>query len=116
MVRWPATLKVVGSPFHDSTLIEHVEHGLRIVWWVWLGGTQNHFLVQTFLAAGLRVSVFGLGVGGLAHCWVLRRHLVGVFSVPLPGLGVLTLPDQRCCFGVVCGCGGACGIGCVVVC
>jgi hypothetical protein len=24
MVRWPATLKVVGSPFHDSMLTEHV--------------------------------------------------------------------------------------------
>ena len=97
MVRWLATLKVVGSPFHDSALTEYVGHGLRIVWWVWLGGTQNHFLVQTVRLL-VFVKVARVGVGGLAHCWVLRRHLVGVFSVPLPGLGVLTPPDQRCCW------------------
>jgi len=39
---------------HDrSSLVE----GL---WWVWLGGTQNHFWFKH--------------VVGLAHCWVLRRH------------------------------------------
>ena len=48
MVRWLATLKVVGSPFHDSALTEYVGHGLRIVWWVWLGGTQNHFWFKHF--------------------------------------------------------------------
>ena len=94
MVRWPATLKVVGSPFHDSMLTEHDRSSLvEGLWWVWLGGTQNHFWFKH--------------VVGLAHCWVLRRHLVGVFSVPLPGLGVLTLPavvwGWWCLWDWVCG-------------
>jgi hypothetical protein len=57
VVRWPATLKVVGSPFHDSTLTEYVgAASSEVVWWVWLGGTQNHFLVQTCPASAFRGS------------------------------------------------------------
>ena len=56
--------------------------------------------VEHKIISGSNISGCGLRVvvGGLAHCWVLRRHLLGVFSVPLPGLGVLTPPDQRCCW------------------
>ena len=52
--------------------------------WVWLGGTllllgSNMF--RCFVA------------GGLAHCWVLRRHLLWVlFSGAAPGFGCLTQP------------------------
>ncbi len=50
-----------------------------------------------------------MAVSGLAHCWVLRRHLVvGVVLGPRPVLVVLTLPGV----GVV----GGVGFWCVVVC
>ncbi len=44
--------------------------------WVWLGGT--------LLLRGSDMSVCLRVAGGLAHCWVLRRHLLWVlFSGPL---------------------------------
>jgi hypothetical protein len=81
MVRWPATLKVVGSPFHDSMLTEHVGAAPRGVVVGVAGWNTKSFLVQTFPAL-VFVNVAEVGVGGLAHCWVLRRHPGGVFSVP----------------------------------
>ena len=48
--------------------------------WVWLGGTLLLLKVQALL--GDATSVVEAG-GELAHCWVLRRHPVRWFSVPL---------------------------------
>ena len=48
---------------------------------VWLGGTL-------LLLGSNDVPVFV--AGGLVHCWVLRRHLCGVFLVPLLVLLFLT--------------------------
>ena len=48
--------------------------------WVWLGGT--------LLLLGSDMSVrFRVAGGELAHCWVLRRHLLGCCSLvrSLPG-------------------------------
>jgi hypothetical protein len=42
--------------------------------WVWLGGTL--LLLGPDMSGCLRVAG-----GELAHCWVLRRHLCGVFLV-----------------------------------
>jgi hypothetical protein len=44
----------------------------------------------------------------LAHCWVLRRHLVFLLGMAAPGLGRLTHPDL---LGGGCG-GGRFGLGC----
>ena len=46
------------------------------VWclWVWLGGTL--LLLGSDMSVCLRVAG-----GELAHCWVLRGHLRGVFLV-----------------------------------
>ena len=72
-----------------------------LVWclWVWLGGTL------LLLGFG-HVPVFV--VGGLARCWVLRRHLcglVGVFLGAAPGLVGLTHGLFCVVAAVVLGCG-----------
>ena len=42
-----------------------------------------------------RFMVFpGVILGGLAHCWVLRRHRL-VFFLAAPGLDRLTHPEAR---------------------
>jgi hypothetical protein len=53
--------------------------------------------------------------GGLAHCWVLRRHLLWVLLGAAPGLAGLTRGLIPGCVGV-CLCGGGCGVRGVVVC
>jgi hypothetical protein len=47
---------------------------------VWLGGTLLLLKFQALLVDATSVVEAG---GELAHCWVLRRHLVRWFSVPL---------------------------------
>ncbi len=67
--------------------------------WVWLGGTQCCCWFETFLL--LAVPVGWVVVGGLARCWVLRRHLrVQGFLGAASGLGRLTHPSL-CGVGVV---------------
>lgn len=74
---WPATLKVVGSPFHDSMLLVllwgcgWVEHNDRLVVFLWLFGV--------------------VGFGALLGPERTPRVLLGVFFLAAPGLGCLTL-------------------------
>ena len=59
-------------PFTDSTLDQGSVFLLGGMVWVWLGGTL------LLLGFG-HVPVFV--AGGLAHCWVLRRHPCGCCSL-----------------------------------
>ena len=80
-------------PFTDSTLDQALRWlGLAGGVWVWLGGTL-------LLLVSEHVPVFV--AGGLAHCWVLRRHPVGVVLWSAPGLVVLTQPVVALVGGVV---------------
>ena len=62
------------------SLIPHLIERLVGRWvggvWVWLGGTLLLLVLNLFRS---------VVAGGLARCWVLRRHsfFVGVFLVPL---------------------------------
>ena len=47
---------------------------------MWLGGTLLLLKFQALLVDATSVVEAG---GELAHCWVLRRHPVVLFSVPL---------------------------------
>ena len=47
---------------------------------MWLGGTLLLLKFQALLGDATCVVEAG---GELAHCWVLRRHPVVLFSVPL---------------------------------
>ena len=47
---------------------------------MWLGGTLLLLRFQALLVDATSVVEAG---GELAHCWVLRRHPVVLFSVPL---------------------------------
>jgi len=103
--------------------------GVACVVGVGLGGMRN--LLVHWLA--LSWGCCGVGLVGLARCWVLRGHLVVVLLL-LPWLVVVVgwvlswwllllagLSNARC--GVACGarvgavgcavgCGGGCGLGC----
>ena len=75
--------------------------------WVWLGGT--------LLLFGSDMSVrFRVAGGELAHCWVLRRHLCGVFLVDHSWPGWPNASWLPCVGG--CGCGGGVVVRGVVVC
>ena len=65
--------------------------------WVWLGGTL-------LLLGSNDVPVFV--AGGLVHCWVLRRHLLGVVLGTALGLAGLTREGFRvvAVWGLGCGC------------
>ena len=66
---------VVGLLSLIPCLIKRVLHVCGGGLWVWLGGTL--LLLGSNMVRCLRVA------GGLAHCWVLRRHLLWVlFSGP----------------------------------
>jgi hypothetical protein len=52
---------------------------------VWLGGTLLLLRFQALLVDATSVVEAG---GELAHCWVLRRHPVGVVLGAAPGLVV----------------------------
>ena len=74
MVRWLATLKVVGSPFTMFTLVQ-----LRVsaFGWVCVVGVAGWNIMSGSWFS--RVSRLW-GVRGSACCWVLRGHLwVGCF-------------------------------------
>ena len=67
---------------------------------MWLGGTL-------LLPSSEHVPV--LVAGELAHCWVLRRHLLGVVLGAALGLAGLT---RSVALFLGCGCGGGKGLGC----
>ena len=54
---------------------------------MWLGGTLLLLSFQALLVDATSVVEAG---GELAHCWVLRRHLVGVVLGAALGLAGLT--------------------------
>jgi hypothetical protein len=62
VVRWPATLKVVGSPFHDSALTVHV--GAQSVDCVVGVAGWNTKSLSGSNVSGSWFEGFGLRVGG----------------------------------------------------
>jgi hypothetical protein len=65
---------------------------------VWLGGTLLLLKFQALLVDATSVVEAG---GGLAHCWVLRRHLVGCGSRCRSWSGCLMRADVRGGSGLV---------------
>ena len=80
--------------FHDSTPDRSVVPVFAGAAWVWLGGTLYRLVPDS--------------LSKLAHCWVLRRHLLQVFLGTISGLAGLT---RSVALFVGCGRGGGVRVG-----